>query len=66
MALIRRFERRAGRQYQKAKAGGFLHLAVGEEATIVGTVAAMDERDYLVGTYRTTVTRSPAHRAQEG
>ncbi len=53
MALIRRFEEEAGRQYQKAKAGGFLHLAVGEEATIVGTVAAMEERDYLVGTYRT-------------
>jgi pyruvate dehydrogenase E1 component alpha subunit len=53
MALIRRFEEEAGRQYQKAKAGGFLHLAVGEEATIVGTVSAMEERDYLVGTYRT-------------
>jgi pyruvate dehydrogenase E1 component alpha subunit len=53
MALIRRFEEEAGRQYQKAKAGGFLHLAVGEEATIVGTVEAMEKRDYLVGTYRT-------------
>jgi pyruvate dehydrogenase E1 component alpha subunit len=53
MALIRRFEEEAGRQYQKAKAGGFLHLAVGEEATIVGTTDAMEERDYLVGTYRT-------------
>jgi pyruvate dehydrogenase E1 component alpha subunit len=53
MVLIRRFEEEAGRQYQKAKAGGFLHLAVGEEATIVGTVSAMEERDYLVGTYRT-------------
>ncbi len=53
MALIRRFEEEAGRQYQKAKAGGFLHLAIGEEATIVGTVAAMRSEDYLVGTYRT-------------
>jgi pyruvate dehydrogenase E1 component alpha subunit len=53
MALIRRFEEEAGRQYQKAKAGGFLHLAIGEEATIVGTVAAMRAEDYLVGTYRT-------------
>ena len=33
MALIRRFEEEAGRQYQRAKAGGFLHLAIGEEAT---------------------------------
>ena len=53
MVLIRRFEEEAGRQYQRAKAGGFLHLAIGEEATIVGTVAAMRPDDYLVGTYRT-------------
>jgi pyruvate dehydrogenase E1 component alpha subunit len=53
MALIRRFEEEAGRQYQKAKAGGFLHLAIGEEATIVGTTSAMAEGDYLIGTYRT-------------
>ena len=53
MALIRRFEEEAGRQYQKAKAGGFLHLAIGEEATIVGTVSVMRDEDYLIGTYRT-------------
>ena len=53
MLLIRRFEEEAGRQYQKAKAGGFLHLAIGEEATIVGTTSAMAEGDYLIGTYRT-------------
>ncbi len=53
MALIRRFEEEAGRQYQRAKAGGFLHLAIGEEATIVGTVSAMRDEDYLIGTYRT-------------
>lgn len=53
MALIRRFEEEAGRQYQRAKAGGFLHLAIGEEATIVGTVSAMRDDDYLIGTYRT-------------
>src|SRR5436190_14067587 len=53
MTLIRRFEEEAGRQYQRAKAGGFLHLAIGEEATIVGVAAAMRDEDYLVGTYRT-------------
>jgi pyruvate dehydrogenase E1 component alpha subunit len=53
MALIRRFEEEAGRQYQRGKAGGFLHLAIGEEATIVGTTSAMAEGDYLIGTYRT-------------
>ncbi|HEY5814873.1 MAG TPA: pyruvate dehydrogenase (acetyl-transferring) E1 component subunit alpha [Solirubrobacterales bacterium] len=53
MALIRRFEEEAGRQYQRAKAGGFLHLGIGEEATIVGTASVMREEDYLIGTYRT-------------
>ena len=53
MALIRRFEEEAGRQYQRAKAGGFLHLAIGEEATIVGTTSVMHPDDYLIGTYRT-------------
>jgi pyruvate dehydrogenase E1 component alpha subunit len=53
MALIRRFEEEAGRQYQKAKAGGFLHLAIGEEATIVGTASVLRDEDYLIGTYRT-------------
>ncbi|MFL5872227.1 MAG: pyruvate dehydrogenase (acetyl-transferring) E1 component subunit alpha [Solirubrobacterales bacterium] len=53
MALIRRFEEGAGRQYQRAKAGGFLHLAIGEEATIVGTTSVMREEDFLIGTYRT-------------
>ncbi len=53
MMLIRRFEEEAGRQYQRAKAGGFLHLAIGEEATIVGTTSVMRPEDYLIGTYRT-------------
>src|SRR5918994_343665 len=53
MMIIRRFEEEAGRQYQKAKAGGFLHLAIGEEATIVGTTSVMRDEDYLIGTYRT-------------
>jgi pyruvate dehydrogenase E1 component alpha subunit len=53
MVLIRRFEEEAGRQYQRAKIGGFLHLGIGEEATIVGTTSVMDDRDYLIGTYRT-------------
>ncbi len=53
MALIRRFEEEAGSQYQRAKAGGFLHLGIGEEATLVGTTSVMEPDDYLIGTYRT-------------
>jgi pyruvate dehydrogenase E1 component alpha subunit len=52
MTLIRRFEERAGEMYAKAKVGGFLHLAIGEEATIVGAVRAMRDEDYLISTYR--------------
>jgi pyruvate dehydrogenase E1 component alpha subunit len=52
MQLIRRFEERAGELYAKAKIGGFLHLAIGEEATIVGAARALRERDYLISTYR--------------
>src|SRR3954454_17337120 len=52
MLVIRRFEERAGEMYAKAKVGGFLHLAIGEEATIVGCVRAMRDEDYLISTYR--------------
>jgi pyruvate dehydrogenase E1 component alpha subunit len=52
MTLIRRFEERAGEMYAKAKVGGFLHLAIGEEATIVGAVRALRATDYLISTYR--------------
>ncbi len=38
--------------YAKAKVGGFLHLSIGEEATIVGSVRALRDADYLVSTYR--------------
>jgi pyruvate dehydrogenase E1 component alpha subunit len=52
MTLIRRFEERAGEMYARAKIGGFLHLSIGEEATIVGSTRALRANDYLVSTYR--------------
>ncbi|HSZ70015.1 MAG TPA: pyruvate dehydrogenase (acetyl-transferring) E1 component subunit alpha [Solirubrobacteraceae bacterium] len=52
MTLIRRFEERAGEMYARAKVGGFLHLAIGEEATIVGSARALRASDYLISTYR--------------
>jgi pyruvate dehydrogenase E1 component alpha subunit len=52
MMLVRRFEERAGEMYAKAKVGGFLHLAIGEEATIVGAVRALRDEDYVISTYR--------------
>jgi pyruvate dehydrogenase E1 component alpha subunit len=52
MLLIRRFEERAGEMYTKAKIGGYCHLNLGEEATIVGLMAALTPDDYIFTNYR--------------
>jgi pyruvate dehydrogenase E1 component alpha subunit len=52
MSLIRAFELRAGEMYTRAKIGGYCHLNLGEEATVVGLLAALEPRDYLFTTYR--------------
>src|SRR3954468_16236900 len=52
MLLIRRFEERAQEMYMKAKIRGFLHLAIGEEATIVGVTSVLQDQDFLISTYR--------------
>jgi pyruvate dehydrogenase E1 component alpha subunit len=52
MMLIRRFEERAGEMYARAKIGGFLHLCIGEEGTVVGAARALRDSDYLISTYR--------------
>jgi pyruvate dehydrogenase E1 component alpha subunit len=53
MQLIRHFEERAAEQYTKARIGGYIHLNVGEEGTVVGSVSALRPTDYLIGSYRT-------------
>lgn len=52
MVLIREFELRAGEMYAKARIGGYCHLNLGEEATVVGLTAALRSTDYLYTTYR--------------
>jgi pyruvate dehydrogenase E1 component alpha subunit len=52
MVLIRHFEERAQEMYMKAKIGGFLHLCIGEEATVVGATSVLAKNDYLISTYR--------------
>ncbi|GAB4210059.1 MAG: pyruvate dehydrogenase (acetyl-transferring) E1 component subunit alpha [Roseiflexaceae bacterium] len=52
MLFLRRFEERAGEMYTKAKIGGYCHLNLGEEATIVGLMAALKPEDYIFTTYR--------------
>ncbi|HEY3083446.1 MAG TPA: pyruvate dehydrogenase (acetyl-transferring) E1 component subunit alpha [Chloroflexota bacterium] len=52
MQLIRHFEERAAEQYTRAKVGGYIHLNVGEEATVVGSIAALRPGDYFLASYR--------------
>ncbi|MBP1467729.1 pyruvate dehydrogenase (acetyl-transferring) E1 component subunit alpha [Candidatus Chloroploca sp. M-50] len=52
MLLLRRFEERTGEMYVKAKIGGYCHLNLGEEATIVGLMAALKPEDYIFTNYR--------------
>jgi len=52
MALIRRFEEKAEEMYTRAKIGGYCHLNIGEEATVVGSMAALRPEDYLFASYR--------------
>src|SRR5258708_14130919 len=52
MQLIRRFEERTQEQYTKAKIGGYCHLNIGEEATVVGSFAAFKPNDYIFTSYR--------------
>jgi pyruvate dehydrogenase E1 component alpha subunit len=52
MTLIRRFEERAAQGYTQAKIGGYCHLNLGEEATVVGLMAALRKTDYLFTNYR--------------
>jgi pyruvate dehydrogenase E1 component alpha subunit len=52
MVLVRRFEERAARGYTQARIGGYCHLNLGEEATVVGLLAAMRPDDYLFTNYR--------------
>ncbi|WP_019928610.1 pyruvate dehydrogenase (acetyl-transferring) E1 component subunit alpha [Nocardia sp. BMG111209] len=52
MLFVRRFEERTAQSYQQAKVGGYCHLNLGEEATVVGLGAAMRPTDYLFTNYR--------------
>ncbi len=55
--------------YARAKIGGFLHLSIGEEATIVGSARALRDEDYLVSTYRShgdALARGHLPRAGDG
>ena len=52
MQFIRRFEERTQEQYTKAKIGGYCHLNIGEEATVVGGILPLQLTDYIFTSYR--------------
>ncbi|QBD81671.1 pyruvate dehydrogenase (acetyl-transferring) E1 component subunit alpha [Ktedonosporobacter rubrisoli] len=52
MLLVRRFEEKAGEMYTKARIGGYCHLNLGEEATVVGFCNGFESDDYIYTNYR--------------
>ncbi|HVZ28346.1 MAG TPA: thiamine pyrophosphate-dependent enzyme, partial [Rhizomicrobium sp.] len=52
MLLIRRFEERAGQLYGMGLIGGFCHLYIGQEAVVVGLMAAAKQGDQQITAYR--------------
>jgi len=52
MLLIRIFEQSMHRLFLDGEVHGTTHLAAGQEAVPVGVCMALDEKDYVAGTYR--------------
>ncbi|MDA1090927.1 MAG: pyruvate dehydrogenase (acetyl-transferring) E1 component subunit alpha [Proteobacteria bacterium] len=52
MLLIRRFEEKAGQLYGMGLIGGFCHLYIGQEAVVVGMMAAANKQDSVITSYR--------------
>lgn len=52
MLRIRRLEEKSAELYGAGKIRGFLHLCIGEEASVVGAVRALLPADNVVATYR--------------
>ena len=67
MVLIRRFEQRAAQMYQRARIGGYCHLNLGEEATVVGADGRAASRATTCSpTTASTATRSRAASSPAG
>jgi pyruvate dehydrogenase E1 component alpha subunit len=52
MVLIRLFEEKSSEMYTRANIGGYCHLNIGEEATVVGFCAGLGANDYVYTNYR--------------
>lgn len=52
MKLVRQFEESAFEQYAAGKVHGTMHLCIGQEATAIGTIAALRPDDQITSTHR--------------
>jgi acetoin:2,6-dichlorophenolindophenol oxidoreductase subunit alpha len=52
MLLIRRFEEKVEERFRAGELPGFLHVAIGEEATATGVCAALERDDVIASTHR--------------
>ncbi len=52
MLFIRHFEERCNVLYRMGKAGGYLHVYIGMEATVVGWLSCITPEDYVITAYR--------------
>ncbi len=52
MMIARKFEEKVQLLFGQGLVHGTTHLGIGEEATAVGTVYALEERDYMLATHR--------------
>jgi len=52
MLLIRRFEEKVEERFRAGELPGFLHVAIGQEATATGVCAALERADVIASTHR--------------
>jgi acetoin:2,6-dichlorophenolindophenol oxidoreductase subunit alpha len=52
MCQIRAFEEQAEKSYMAGKVHGTMHLSIGQEASAVGSLAALKPDDYILSTHR--------------
>jgi pyruvate dehydrogenase E1 component alpha subunit len=52
MLLIRRFEEKVEDRFRAGELPGFLHVAIGQEATATGVCAALAREDVIASTHR--------------
>ncbi len=52
MLLIRRFEEKVEDRFRAGELPGFLHVAIGQEATATGVCAALEPEDVIASTHR--------------